>query len=148
MFCIDIIIIQWQLITGTIDYFVSDAVIDSIYLDDHMIFIYIFVSLLPTVLISKWKELTFVGMISALSVVALIGTLIIVCISASYLFPGGQVPSQYFKDTSFDTKNAAQHAMNTMDRSQRMFFAFLIFKSGMDANCAIPQLVLSLKNKS
>eukprot|EP01083_Nonionella_stella_P083787 231727_1 len=145
---INIIIIEWQLITGTITYFAPNATITSFYLNERMIFVYIFASLFPTVLISKWKELTLVGIISTLSIAILIVTLGIVFISARYRFPDGHVPSYYFHDSSFDIKNAAQYAIDQLSLPQRVLFAFLTFKNGMDGSCAIPQLVIALKNKT
>eukprot|EP01083_Nonionella_stella_P132900 404070_1 len=138
---VNVIIIEYQLITGTLQYF-------GFNLNDNMIFISIFIALLPTVFIMKWKHITFVSVLSVLSIIVLIITFIVVWIAASNRFPGGYVSSERFQNTSFDHKNAAQFAIDRMTVLERILFAFFTLKSGINANSAIPQLVMSLKNKS
>eukprot|EP01083_Nonionella_stella_P286307 974509_1 len=113
----NVIIIEYQLITGTLQYF-------GFNLNDNMVFLSIFIALLPTVFIMKWKHITFVSVLSVLSIIVLIITFIVVWIAASNRFPGGYVSSERFQNTSFDHKNAAQFAIDRMTVLERILFAF------------------------
>eukprot|EP01083_Nonionella_stella_P090863 253939_1 len=150
MLSINILITEWQLLSGIIEYFVSSM---PFYLNEDFIFLYVFIGTLPIVSVSNWSKLTFIGGISVISIIALVITISFVLGVSVSTFENGRVPSHYFETKSFnnfiqyDTKNAAQYAMNRMHVWQRILFSFLAFKSGVSGATAVPVLIVGLIDK-
>lgn len=132
MVCINVIIIQFDLISQVVNY--SFHINDDIqfYFQEKFIFLYIFLAALPLVFILKWKELTIIGIISVISVVILVSTMLYIFILSNIKFENGYVPQTYFEQTdSSNIRNTAQYARDGMNVVQRTFFSFLIFKTGI-----------------
>eukprot|EP01084_Bolivina_argentea_P146128 255957_1 len=145
---INIIVIQFQLIRSIIQYFLSSSPFTPFYFNDQYIFLYISIFLLPFIFISSWKELKFISIISVLSVCVLVFTMCCIFILRLITFQNGNIPSDYYEHSNYIiTEDTARYTINNMNLLQRIFFSFIIFKSGIQGTIAIPSLIVSLKDK-
>eukprot|EP01083_Nonionella_stella_P073999 200481_1 len=147
---INIIIIEFELLSGIIQYLLTNS--DPFYLHEQFIFIYIFLGNLPLIFVLNWKKLTIVGYISVISMIVLMITMLYVFVLCQLTFDDGIVPSSNYQNNKesnpYMSANNAQYAIEKMNIFDRMGFTFLIFKAGVAGTGAVPPLVIALKEKT
>eukprot|EP01084_Bolivina_argentea_P185408 319714_1 len=143
LYFIQILIMQFELCSRIIEFLFATKPI-PFYLKDTFIFIYMFIITMPFIFTSNWKQLTFVGLISVISIITITLTVFILYIlSISVMkFDGNSVPSDY------NTHNDAIYAIENISMPARIFLSFIIFKGGICGALGIPPMIISLKNRS
>ncbi len=143
---ISICIMTWELITDILVIFNIDLINPTI------LYLITFILYMISSMILNWKQMTVVSSIGIIAIIAVVLTILGICIQSLYTFNFSSPPIAEMavnsKYVDINSNNIALNARQGMSEFERLIFVFVLFTFGISGNGAIPSITVNLKDPS